>query len=123
MQVIFFISNIIVGRRQAHKFDIDQERIDHKKIAWEYILATTPILTVAVISGWSYVFAWISVILMHFPVFSTALNKFRVPPRAWNYRNTADPKGSWFDRQIDRFYGAAYFLSIAAIIGLQFLIF
>jgi hypothetical protein len=125
IEAAYICANISLGKIEAHMFDVDQKIINHKHWAiGVFIVSSFPLLGL-LDNGWQWVYLWLwlAACAIHFPVFSVSLNKSRIPPRAWDYRNIADPKGSTWDKWLGKWYAEVFFGSIAIWIALQFLIF
>lgn len=121
LQIACFLLNVALGKYQAYRFDVEQRRINHTVWASLYLLVATQVFWPT--HNWFVVGAcW----LQHLPVFNTALNFSRkVQKPFWEqlfYTHPADPLGS----KLDQFWGKAYplvfFLSLAALIIIQFFI-
>lgn len=118
--------NVGLAKWEAYRFDKQQERINHQKIAFEYGFATiTPVVWVIAFGDLSWTWIWLtfSFITMHFPLFSAMLNYFRTPRRPFDYHNTSDSAGSKIDLWLGKYYVPVWWLSVLGWLGLQFLIF
>jgi hypothetical protein len=63
-----------------------------------------------------------ALLLMHLPVFNSALNYFRVPRRAFFYTHPEDPHGSKIDKLWGDAYPAVFFFVSISYIVIQFFI-
>lgn len=121
IQIFFFAINVGLGKYQAHRFDANQKRINHTTWALAYgILAAQ--------SWWPThnLFLVGACFLQHLPVFNTALNFSRQQQNPfWEqlfYTHPADPLGSKLDQFWGKFYPLVFFLSLAALVTIQFFI-
>lgn len=115
---VCFAGNILLGDYQAWRFDWQQSRINHTTWAIGYGLAVFQ-------SFWMFHNLWFigACLVMHLPVFNTALNYCRKPRRPLYYTHPADPQGSWLDKLWGKSYPIVFWLSIAGLIALIIKIF
>lgn len=125
LDIIPIAAYIYIAKWQAHRFDVEQKTIDHKKWTIAIAIGVTTFFALVMYEerSWSIVWLWFAAGFVHFPVHSTALNLFRRPSREWYYHNTVDPNGSEWDRWLGKYYVPVWFGCVVWWIGLQFLIF
>lgn len=125
LELLYVAINIGLGKYEAWRFDIKQQKINHVSWAIAYgVGITLPIIYILFIApSWTLVWLWLAGVAIHFPLFSAALNFFRIPRRPWDYHNIADVNGSKWDLWLGKRYAQFWFGSIAAWVALQFLIF
>lgn len=121
LQALFFGINVGLGIYQAYRFDVLQKRINHTTWATAYFLAAAQVYWQA--HNWYLVGACC---LQHIPVFNTSLNFSRKQQRPfWSqlfYTHPDDPLGSWTDQLWGKCYPLVFFLSLIAVIIIQFFI-
>jgi hypothetical protein len=118
IQIFFWVLNIAVGKYQAYRFDKQQKRINHT--VWLLYYATVAL------NAWWLCRSWLVVaalLVLHLPLFNTALNYFRTPRRALFYTHPEDPQGSVIDRVWGDVYPAVFFLTCITYVVLQFYIY
>lgn len=103
---------------QAHRFDYDNKRINHTLWAVYYCLLLIPLWFI-----WHNLWLVFACGIQHLPVFNTALNWSRKETRPIFYTHPEDPQGSKLDKLWGRFYPVVFFISLAALVLVQFKMF
>jgi|GEM_PF-7029926 len=115
IQILFVVINIAVAKWQAYRFDHDQKRINHTLWALYYCALLVPVWF------WQHNLALVVACgIQHLPVFNTALNLIRHKP--FFYTHPEDPQGSKLDKLWGKYYPVVFFLSLAALVAIQFFI-
>lgn len=122
-EALVILFNIGMAHYQAYRFDVLQKTINHTARLIGYSLVISLILVSAIWLGWSMVWLWTASMIVHFPLFSSTLNFFRIPKRRWNYHNTSDVGGSKLDQWLGKYYTLAWIISAVTWGALQYLIF
>lgn len=112
IQLAFLAINIAEAKLQAWLFDVKNKTVDHAAWAFQYII----LVAIGGLYAHSTLLG-IALIIQRMPVFNTSLNLFRHKP--FFYTGTA----SVIDRLMGKFYPLVFWLSLAAIITLQYFIF
>lgn len=118
IQLIFWAICLGSARYQAYRFDVLQKTIKH----WNWAIA----YVVLCLAAW-----WISgnillasaVLCLRLPLFTTALNFWRIPRRPLFYTGWEANGGSKFDEIWKDAYPDVFFLTSIAYVVLQFYIY
>lgn len=128
-EIIYVAINVGMAKYHAYLFDkkhIEPDKHFHRRWANIYgSVVTISFIYRLIFQPFSFlaIWLWLSALAIHFPLFSTALNRSRTPPRPWFYHNTTDPNGSKWDLWLGKYYIPVWFGCVVAWVFLQWLIF
>lgn len=118
VQLLFWAICLGTARYQAYRFDVLQKGISHTLWAIYYGAACALV--------WYFTrntLLTAAIVVMRLPVFTTALNFWRIPRRPIFYTNWEANGGSKWDDAWKDAYPAMFFLTSIAYVVLQFYIY